>query len=193
MTVPRISAPRISASLVALTAGLVAAGLALAACTPGVPSSDPASPTPTVVVPSDTPLPVETDGGTGASDAELRANVVDAMSSGNTAAIEGYLASSVHITYAASEYEGDVTDPALIIQNLTALTGPGITWDFNLPAATLDNYANNPGHYPAYSDDFPEGALVGRSSDRAVVSFAIDGGQITRVFIALDEGALTFE
>lgn len=189
-----MTVPRSSASLVALAAGLAAAGLALAACTPGSPPDDSPSPGPTVVVtPSETPMPVETDGGTGASDAQLRANVVDAMNSGNTAAIEGYLAASVHVTYAASEYEGDVTDPALVVQNLTALTGPGITWDFDLPAATLDNYANNPGHYPSYADDFPEGALVGRSSARAVVSFAIAGGQITRVFIALDEYALTFE
>jgi hypothetical protein len=187
MTVPRSSAP-----LVALAAGLAAAALALAACTPGSPEDEPDSPGPTVVLPSESPMPVEPDGGTGASDALLRADVIDAMNSGNTAAIAGYLAASVHITYAASEYEGDATDPDVIVDNLTPLTGPGITWDFDLPAETLDNYANNPGHYPAYADDFPEGALVGRSSERAVVSFGIDGGRITRILIALDEGALTF-
>jgi hypothetical protein len=85
-----------------------------------------------------------------------------------------------------------VSDLALLVQNLTDITGPGFTWDFDLPASVIDVYANNPGHFPSYVDDFPEDAVVGRSSDAKVVSFALEGGVITRVFIALDEFALTF-
>lgn len=180
MTVPRLTA---------VVATMFAAVL-LTACAPGVP--DPViTDDPVVETPSETPVTEpepEPDPAV-----ELRANIVDAMNSGNTAALEGYLAPSVHVTYAASEMEGDVTDHALVIQNLTALTGPGITWDFDLPASVIDDYANNPGHYPSYVDDFPEGAVVGLSSDDAVVSFALDGSQITRVFISLTEYALTFD
>jgi hypothetical protein len=166
---------------------LAALALLLTACgTPAPDATDASAPSATAeATPEPTPT---TDAG-----AELRANIVDAMNSGNTAALEGYLAPSVHITYAASEYEGDVTDHALVIQNLTEFTGPGITWDFDLPAETIDDYANNPGHYPSYVDDFPEGALVGRSSDARVLSFAIDGDRITRILFCNDEFALTFE
>jgi hypothetical protein len=171
MTVPRLT-------VLALPTAL------LAGCAPGEP--DPALTDDPVVSPPASAAPAPEP------EVDLRANIADALNSGNTAALEGYLAPSVHVTYAASESEGDVSDHALVIQNITALTGPGITWDFDLPASVLDDYANNPGHYPSYVDDFPEGAVVGRSSDGKVVSFALDGAQITRVFIALDEFALTF-
>lgn len=164
---------------------LVLVAVLLAGCTPGTPDAS-VTDDPVVVEPVETPTPSATP------EAGLRANIADAMNSGNTAALEGNLAPSVHVTYAASEYEGDVSDHALVIQNLTDITGPGITWDFDLPASVIEDYANNPGHYPSYVDDFPEGAVVGLSSDDKVVAFALDAGVITRVFIALDVFALTF-
>jgi hypothetical protein len=171
MTVPRLIPIALAVAL-------------LAGCAPGEPDAvvtdDPVVSAPPT--PEATPEP----------EVDVRADIAAAMNSGDTAALEGYLAPSVHVTYAASEYEGDVSDHALVIQNLTDITGPGITWDFDLPASVIDDYANNPGHYPSYVDDFPEGAVVGRSSDSKVVSFALDAGVITRVFIALDEFALTF-
>jgi hypothetical protein len=173
MTVPRMIP-------IALVAAL------LAGCAPGTPDAgvtdDPVVSAPPTPTPSATPEP----------EVDVAGDIAAAMNSGDTAALEGYLAPSVHVTYAASEYEGDVSDHALVIQNLTAITGPGITWDFDLPASVIDDYASNPGHYPSYVDDFPSGAVVGRSSDGKVVSFALEGGVITRVFIALDEFALTF-
>ena len=178
------------------TAALVpvlALTLGLTACAPsGVDGASSDSPSPTITSPAMTPVPSETPSPEPVP-ADLRDNIVDAMSSGNTAALEGYLAPTVHVTYAASEAEGDVTDRVRIIDNLTNATSPTATWDFDLPASVVDNYRDNPGHYPAYVDDFPPGAIVGLSSENKVISFATSGGLITRIFIANDVYALTFE
>ena len=183
MTVPRITI---------LLPALALAATLLTACGPGTPDAEPtASVTPASTIPTTeptTPAPDPVD-----VDADLRANIVDAISSGNTAALEGYLAPTVHLTYCASEAEGDTDDAGLVIDNLTDLTSSGASWDFDLPASTLDTYANDPGHYPAYADDFPEGAVVGLSSEKKVVSFVTADALITRIFICLDEYALTFE
>lgn len=180
-----VSRPAVLIPLVALT-------VTLTACTPGTPEASGSTTSPVSVAPSATPTPDDSETPEPAP-ADLRADIIDAMSSGNTAALEGYLAPSVHITYAASEVEGDVTDRARIIDNLSNATSPSATWNFSLSSAVIDNYRNNPGHYPSYVDDFPDGAVVGKSSENKVISFAISAGLITRIFIANDEYALTFE
>lgn len=164
----------------------------LAGCAPGTPGpAGSVSPDPTASVSPDAE-PTETAAPDPDDTTELRANIADAMNSGNTAALEGYLAPTVHITYAASENEGDVSDHGLIIDNLTRATGPGVTWDFDLPASLIENYRNNPGAGGAYVDDFPEGAIVGKSSEDYVLSFAVSGGTITRILFG-DEYSLIFE
>jgi hypothetical protein len=176
------------------TAALVPAFVvvvALAGCAPGAPTAT-SSDTPDPAVSTTTePAPVET--GDADVPADLRADLVDAVGSGNTAALEGYLAPSVHVTYCASEAEGDVTDHALVVDNISGITSPSATWDFDLPASKLDTYANDPGHYPSYADDFPAGAIVGLSSENKVISFVVADDLITRVFLCTDEYALTFE
>jgi hypothetical protein len=188
-----MTAPRPTALLV--LPALALAGALLAGCVPGTPT--PATPDPDESTNSSTPTPepTETDDATddaAAADAAMRANIIDAVSSGNTAALDGYFAPTVHVTYAASEDEGDVSDHALLVMNVSNATSPTAVWDFNLPASVIDNYRNNPGHYPSYVDDFPSGAIVGRSSEDKVISFAISGGLITRLFISNTEFALTF-
>lgn len=183
--------PRITAAVPVLALALV-----LSACTPGSSGDPTGSPSPTVTeseTPTPTPEPTETSEPVDGVPADMKANIVDAMNSGNTAAIEGYLAPTVHITYAASEEEGDVSDHALIIDNLTNFVAGFPTWDFNLPASLVDQYANDPDTFPSYADDFPPGALVGKASNAKVISFVISGGQITRIFFAVDEYVLTFD
>jgi hypothetical protein len=147
----------------ALIPALMVAASLLAACAPSTPAPGPdttLTPGPSVS-PTTDPDPIET--AVEVPD-DIQANIVDAMNSGNTAALEGYLAARVHITYCASEDEGDSSDPVLIIGNVTRFATPISTWDFDLPSATVDNYANNPGHYPSYADDFPAGRPKARSS-----------------------------
>jgi hypothetical protein len=174
---------------IALIPVVAALALLLAACGGGAPDESPSlSPADESASPSIAPDPVETAVGTDpdAIPAEMRANIIDAMNSGNTAALDGYLAATVHITYAASEYEGDVSDHVLIVNDLTDVTSSTATWDFDLPASVIADYGAN----PTYVDDFPAGALVGRSTESKVVSFVIEEGLITRILIALDESAL---
>lgn len=122
----------------------------------------------------------------------MRANIIDAMNSGNTAALDGYLAPSVFIIYAASENAGDVTDHAQIIDDLTNVTGGSITWDFDLPASVIENYRNNPGAAGSYTKYFPENALVGKSSKDFVLSFTVENGLIITILFG-DEYSLIFE
>lgn len=184
MPVPRITA----------AAPVLALALILSACTPGSSDDPTASPSPTVTESATpTPDPTETTGPAEDIPADMKANIVDAMNSGNTAAIEGYLAPTVHLTYAATENEGDVSDHTLIINNLTDFVAGFPTWDFDLPASLVDQYANDPDTFPSYADDFPPGALVGKASNDKVISFTIIGGQITRIFFAVDEEVLTFD
>jgi hypothetical protein len=192
MTVPR------SAVLVLLPTLALAAGL-LAGCGPGTPV--PATPEPSgSEEATSTPGPGDGDGADTGTDtdtdpdpADPRADIVDAVTSGNAAALRDLFAPSVHVTYAASEDEGDVTNPDLLVTNVANATSPTATWDFDLPASVVENYRNNPGSAGAYVDDFPVGAIVGKSSENKVISFAVSAGLITRLFIANDEYALIFE
>lgn len=164
----------------ALTVGL------LAGCTPDAPT--PPTPTPDASS-STTPVPEPTETAAGdAVDPAMRANIVDAISSGNTAALEGYFAPSVHVTYAASEYEGDVTDHLLLINDLSDVTSLTAVWDFALPDSQIATYRNSAGG--SYTEDFPAGAIVGRSSDDKVISLVVSGGLITRILISNAEAAL---
>ncbi len=174
-----------------LLPALALATVLLAGCVPGTPTpatshpSESASSTPS-------PEPTETEGtddgtddGT-AVDPDVRANIVDAVSSGNTAALP--FAPTVHVTYAASESEGDVSDQNLLIMDVSNATSTSAIWDFNLPESLIATYRGAPGE--AYYDDFPVGAIVGRSSEDKVISFVVSGGQITRLFISNSESAL---
>jgi hypothetical protein len=174
--------------------GLALAACLLAGCVPGTPT--PSTPTPDESSSSSTPTPEPTeteaaDDGTGDADnpvdPEVRGNIVDAVSSGNTAALP--FAATVHVTYAASEEEGDVSDYNLLVMDVSNATSMSAVWDFNLPAALIATYRGPVGE--AYYDDFPEGAIVGRSSEDKVISFVVSGGQITRLFISNSESALT--
>jgi hypothetical protein len=188
-----MSASRATA-LLALPALALTVSL-LTGCTPGTPT--PATPDPDESSSSSTPTPDPTDdteGGDGGEvDATIRANIVDAVSSGNTAALEGYFAPTVHVTYAASEDEGDVSDHGLLVMNISNATSPTAVWDFDLPASVIAAYRDSPGSAGAYIDDFPEGAIVGRSSEDKVISFVVADGLITRFLIANSEFALTYE
>lgn len=172
---------------------LVLAAVLLTGCAPGTPgatgSGSPSAAPSATTSPSPSVGPTESPDGIPTA---LRETVVDAMNSGNTAAIEGYLAPSVFIIYAASEYSGDVTDHALIVDDLSASTAAGVTWDFELPADLIDQYRSNPGAGDAYAPYFPDNALVGKSSADRVLSFTVEGGLITAILFA-DEYSLIFE
>lgn len=109
----------------------------------------------------------------------LKSNIAAAISSGNTAALEGYMASSVNVVIAASDKTGSES-PAQAVTDLGYLSAGTDPWNFNLSAATLTTFKN--GFYGQY---FGNGTYVGESTNKYVVSFGINAsGKIATIFMA---------
>lgn len=103
-----------------------------------------------------------------------------ALQTVNPSAISGYLANTVYVTYAASEYEGAVTgNPSLVLQNLADVMYAGVTWQFEFSDPQLATWAAS----PYYAEDFTSCAIIGTQSDDRGVSLTVAGGQITRELI----------
>lgn len=115
---------------------------------------------------------------------DLKQNIQDAVASKNYAALQGFMTNPVTVVYAATEFGGPKT-PAEAVSAMDYLNNGTAPWDFNLPAATIAGYAD--GDYEQY---FPEGAFVGRASDDMVVSFSFSCGEISQVFISVQEEIL---
>lgn len=115
-------------------------------------------------------------------------NIKASITSGNTAALEGYMASSVNVILAATEAYGAQT-PSQAIADVSSFISEDInSWDFDfdLPAITLNSY--NQGLYGEY---FPSTALVGKASNDKVVSFSFDcDGKIDTIFMANSDSIL---
>lgn len=112
-----------------------------------------------------------------------RQNVQDAITSGNTAAIEGYLSDPVNLIIMASECCWDIT-PAQAVAELGYVTSAPGPWNFSLPAATVDGWRTN----VYYGSQFTGDDITGRASDGTIVSFGIEGGQITKILMGFEEG-----
>ena len=112
-------------------------------------------------------------------------NIKASITSGNTAALEGYMASTVNVIIAASEGMGNRT-PTQAITDLEYLDAGTDPWNFSLSAATLADYASGD-----YSQYFPSTALVGKSANNYVVSFNFNSsGKISGIFMAVNANLL---
>lgn len=113
-------------------------------------------------------------------------NIEASITSGNTAALEGYMASTVNVVYAASDGLGERT-PAQAVSDITSFIGNSlVSWAFTIPASTLSSYGQ--GSYGKY---FPGTAVVGKSSEEKVLSFNFDcNGKVSTVFLAAQESLL---
>lgn len=172
----------------------LALALLLAGCGGGTPpepdAGESASPSPTATStgdptataePEPDPDPTyEPEPGLSAADRE---NIQDAITSGNTAAIEGYLSDPVNLIIMASECCWDIT-PAQAVAELGYVTSAPGPWNFALPAATIDGWRTN----VYYGSQFTGDDITGRASDGTIVSFGIEGGQITKILMGFEEG-----
>ena len=121
--------------------------------------------------PSDTPAPI-------VPSIALVDNIKAVFASGNSAALEGYMASTVNVIFAASEGLGNRTAAQATADITSFMTGATDPWNFSLPAATLINYRS--GDYATY---FPANAVVGKSNDM-VISFSFNSdNKISGVFL----------
>src|SRR3981081_3977233 len=111
---------------------------------------------------------------------KLKENLSDAISSKNTAALEGYMASSVNVVYAASEKSG-FEPPTTAVADLDYLnknaTGP---WDFHLSKATLDTFKAG-----IYNQSFFGTTYAGESGNKYVIVYGFDScAKINMIFVA---------
>lgn len=115
----------------------------------------------------------------------LKDNIEAALNTKNTAALEGYMASSVNVVIAASEKGGPRT-PAEAVSDLSYLNNATTPWNFNLPAATLAVFKK--GFYGQY---FGDSTVVGQSTNKYVASFRIDtNSKISVIFMAVSADLL---
>ena len=122
----------------------------------------------------------------GTASQSLKENISAAITSKNTAALEGYMASAVTVVIAASEKGGTET-PAQATQSVEYTHSGTAPWDFNLSAATVNGY--KAGFYKQY---FPEGAYVGKAANSQVVSFGFDcSNKINLIFMSASDDLLT--
>lgn len=96
-------------------------------------------------------------------------NIKASITSANTAALEGYMASSVTTVLAASE-EGGKYNKTQAVSNITTFIADATSpWNFELSASELGSYGE--GDYAQY---FPGSAIVGKSANNKVISFSFD-------------------
>lgn len=108
------------------------------------------------------------------------ATIRGSLQTADLAPIGGYLAPSVYVTYASSENQGSVDgNPALLLQNLEAVSYPGVSWNFEPPASDLAAWRAS----PFYGEDFTDCSIVGIQSEGRGVSLTVVDGLITRQLI----------
>jgi len=121
-----------------------------------------------------------------APNATVIANIKASITSGNTAALEGYMADAVKVVLAMAEgvAPGTPTEAVTrITEFISAATEP---WNFEMNSSQLGQYAV--GGYGPY---FPTIAVVGMSANNKVITFDFDcDGKISRVFMASDSTIL---
>jgi len=109
-------------------------------------------------------------------------NIKASITSGNTAALEGYMTASVNVILAASEAYGPQTAMQAVGNITSFITDDISAWDYNfaLSAATLANYRDG-----EYSQYFPASALIGKATNGRVISFSFDcNGKIDTVLMS---------
>ncbi len=117
----------------------------------------------------------------------LKDNIRDAISSDNTAALEGYMASSLKVIIAASEF-GETRTPTQAISDLSYIHDSS-GWNFALSTATVNSYLAGPygTGSPGGVNYFDSSTFFGKASDDKLVAFNFDAcGKINQVFMAVN-------
>lgn len=109
-----------------------------------------------------------------------------AITSGNTAALEGYMAPSVNVIYAASDGLGQRTAANAVSDVTSFISNPDAAWSFDVSASVLSSYGQ--GSYKQY---FPGTALVAQATDTRLLSIAFDcDGKIATLLLVANESSL---
>ena len=113
-------------------------------------------------------------------------NIKASITSGNTAALEGYMSPSVNVILAASEAYGLQTPTQAVSDVTSFIAGAKSPWDFLLSASILSSYGKG-----GYGQYFSNIDTVGKSADGKVIAFSFDcNAKISTVFMSASEGLL---
>jgi len=140
------------------------------------------SATPVSVVLTPTPVPCS---GRAVASGSLKENIAAAISSKNTAALEGYMATSVNVVVAASE-KGGFETPTQAVQDLSYLNAATDPWNFDLSASTMNTWIGGP--YKSYISGT---SYAGLAKNKYVVSFDFNScNKINLVFMSVSSDLL---
>ena len=126
-----------------------------------------------------------------APDANTIENLQAVVNTANTEPLLGWVAPTVNVVLAASEAYGplDPVPATLALADFLMMdhSTPPASYDFALPAATLDTYRAGD-----YADYFPPTALVGLGTDGRVVAFSFDCDGLIDTMLLVGEESLLF-
>lgn len=106
-------------------------------------------------------------------------NIKASITSGNTAALEGFMAAKVNVIFAASEGLGERTASEAVGDITSFISDATAPWNFALANPELSGY--QAGSYKMY---FPSNAVVGKSANKKLISFTFNcDGKINGVFL----------
>lgn len=113
-------------------------------------------------------------------------NIKASITSGNTAALEGYMATNVIVVNAGgTSVEGTASQAVSSVT--TFISGTTSLWDFALSTSTLSTYATG-----TYGQYFADNSVVGKSTSKKVISFSFDSkAKISKVLLASSESLVT--
>jgi hypothetical protein len=124
-----------------------------------------------------------------APNAATISNIKASITSGNTAALEGYMAASVNVVYGGAMGSGAQTPTQAVTSITSFISSDTSSWDYNfsLSASTLSSY----GKSANYGKYFPSNAVVGKATNNQVISFSFDcDTKINTVLLATNESEL---
>lgn len=110
-------------------------------------------------------------------------NIKASITSGNTAALAGYSATTVTRVFVSTAGVMTTTPTTTVPSVAEFITSVNTAWDYNfsLPAATLATYRGS----TVYGKYFPTIAVVGKATNKKVISFSFDcTGKIDTIFMA---------
>lgn len=115
-------------------------------------------------------------------------NIKASITSGNTAALEGYMAPSVSIVTAGSGVPSAETPTQAVIGITNFISSDAASWDYNFALSSLTLSSYSKGSYGQY---FPSIAVVGKATNKKVISFSFDcNAKINTVLLAPSEDLL---
>ena len=113
-------------------------------------------------------------------------NIKSAITSGNTAALEGYMAASVTTLTVPSDATISGTPTAAVTAVTSFIASATAPWNFSLSASVLSSYSNS-----SIKQYLPANAIIGKSANNKVISFSFDSNsKIKTVLMAVSESNL---